>query len=313
MKKLIPPLKQSQRDSRWANTFLGFNTSQPYTIGNFGCLITSLANYCGKTPLEVNNTLKANNGFVSGGLLVWGKVSTIGLNETYASPRYESAVPDEALNKLRSLIDSGHPAVVEVDFYPNTTQEDMHWVLVTGYGDGETFYAVDPWTGTDIDLAVYGGIRRTVYSFRAYDKTLAFEGTIPTVDDCPAKLQQVTQERDRLNGVITGKDEQIKVLKAQIDALTNENDTLSKQNLALTTDLQAEKEHAKVTLDAELSKQRTDMLITSEGEKKALQQEIDRLKKLPTKTIKIETPLDERFKGKSTKVKLQAITTIVLA
>lgn len=173
MKKLIPLLKQSQRDSKWSSQLLGNNTQSQYDIGNFGCLITSLGNYIGQTPIQINTH---KNMFVKGGGdLIWTEIGSIGLTQTYASPRYNDAVPDTALNKMRSCIDSGYPLIVEVDFYPSTLQEDMHWVLVIGYGDGETFYAIDPWTGTEIDLAVYGGVKRTVYSFRTYDKTLPLE------------------------------------------------------------------------------------------------------------------------------------------
>lgn len=57
-------------------------------------------------------------------------------------------------------------------------------------------------------------------------------GVIPTppVDDCPAKLTQITAERDRLNGVITGKDELI----------TNLNQQISQKNASMST-LEAEK------------------------------------------------------------------------
>lgn len=51
-------------------------------------------------------------------------------------------------------------------------------------------------------------------------------GNSPIVDDCPAKLKQVTEERDRLNGVITGKDETINHLGATIDQKNSELATL---------------------------------------------------------------------------------------
>ncbi len=142
--------------------------------------------------------------------------------------------------------------------------------------------------------------------------------TIPPGDDCPTKLKQVTEERDRLNGVITGKDKQIDDLKDQIEALTNTNNDLSKTNLSLIKDIESVKEHDKLTLDAALSKQRTDLLVDFASEKKALQSSYDeKLKEASKEQItivkEVETPLDKRFKGKTTKVKLQAITTIVLA
>jgi len=183
MKKLKVLKSYSQRDSRWGNILLGYNTNLPYTIGNFGCLITCLANYVGKTPTEINNTLKANNGFVSGGLFVWGKSTTIGLTQTYVSPFYSDAVSTYGLNKMRELIDNGYPLLTEVDFYPSTVNEDMHFVLVIGYDDNDIFYAIDPWTGTEVNLTIYGGVKRAVYQFRAYNKKLDFINSEPIMAD----------------------------------------------------------------------------------------------------------------------------------
>jgi len=64
-----------QRDSRWESKLLGYNTSPTYTLGLYGCLVTSFAMYLkaiGKdeTPDTVNEKLKANNGFVNGGNLI---------------------------------------------------------------------------------------------------------------------------------------------------------------------------------------------------------------------------------------------------
>jgi len=56
--------------------------------------------------------------------------------------------------------------------------------------------------------------------------------TIPTVDDCPAKLTQVTQERDRLNGVITSKDETIQNLNTTIN---DKNNQITKLNSDIST------------------------------------------------------------------------------
>lgn len=52
-----------------------------------------------------------------------------------------------------------------------------------------------------------------------------FDTQIPS-DDCPLRLKQVTEERDRLNGVITGKDETIAHLGATIDQKNSELATL---------------------------------------------------------------------------------------
>lgn len=175
MKKLKIPRIQSQRDGRWTNVLLGYNTNQPYTIGNYGCLITCFANYLDKTPIEINDILKANQGFIQGGLFVWSKSTVLGLNQVYLSPRYEDAVSSQGLDKMRQLIDEGRPLIAEIDFNPSTVSEEMHYVLIHGYDGNDKFFCIDPWTGQEIDLDVYGGVRRAVYQFRAYDKTLPFQ------------------------------------------------------------------------------------------------------------------------------------------
>jgi hypothetical protein len=161
----------SQRDQRWANIFLGDNTSFPYTIGNYGCLITCLSSYIDQDPKTTNNQLKDNKAFVSGGLFVWTKSTVLDLNQTYVSPRYDGPVTDQGIAKMKDLLDQGYPLLCEVDFNPNTSGEEMHFVLILRY-DGDSFYAMDPWVGEIINLSVYGGIKRAAIQFRSYDKKL---------------------------------------------------------------------------------------------------------------------------------------------
>lgn len=162
----------SQRDTKWASIFLGYNTKLPYTIGNYGCLITSFGMYIDKTPIEVNDLLKANDGFQNGGNFVWSKCTILGLNQTYVSPEYVGPVTTQGISKMKELLDSGLPLICRLDFNPATEGEEMHFVLITGYED-DKFFAADPWTGTIINLDVYGGVKRAVIQFRAYDKKIA--------------------------------------------------------------------------------------------------------------------------------------------
>ena len=170
--RLKLPLTNGQRDSRWASKLLGYNTGSGYTIGNYGCLITAFGNYIGKTPDEVNNILKANNGYVSGtGLFIWSKAPVLGLNQVYQSPFYSEAVSSQGLTKMKSFLDNGQPLVTHIDFNPATIANEMHWLLICGY-DGNKFFALDSWTGEYINLDVYGGVARAVLEYRVYDKKL---------------------------------------------------------------------------------------------------------------------------------------------
>ncbi len=251
MKKLKIPRMQSQRDDRWRNILLGYNTNPTFNIGNYGCLITCFANYLDKTPIEVNDILKANQGFVNGGELVWSKVSALGLQEVYCSPRYEDAVSSQGLSKMKSLIDEGRPLITEVDFNPSTVSEEMHFVLIHGYDETkeDTFLAIDPYSGTEIDLSVYGGVRRAVYRFRAYNKTLPFD--VPQVlnDEYKKKIQEYFNyeissddvikwcndrkiEITTLQNTIGQKDQTINNLNQQINSLTtNLNQVLTEKEM----------------------------------------------------------------------------------
>ena len=255
MKKLLVPSIQSQRDSRWASVILGNNNLSQFNIGQYGCLITSFANYLGKTPVDINN-VKAL--FTSGGGdFIWGQSALIGLKSVYTSPRYDDAVTSQAIAKMKSLIDEGRPLICEIDFNPNTVQEDQHYILIIGYDDSnpdsEEFIAVDPWTGQVISASVYGGIKRMLYTFRAYDKVLPFDTgadyflgidlnnkesikvCVQTwkdvidkkyikVEDCQIKIDEATKP---LNQKIEDDGKTIINLNGQIDDLTKQNKTLS--------------------------------------------------------------------------------------
>jgi hypothetical protein len=164
------PAIYSQRDNRWASILLGYNTST-YTIGSHGCLITCLSMLTNRTPDTTNQILQSSGGFVSGGgLFIWNACANLGLKQTYLSPKWDGPVTDFGVTKAKELIDAGNPLLCEVDFNPSTIGEDMHFVLVIGY-EGENFTMADPWTGTTGSMDVYGGFRRAVIQYRAYDKT----------------------------------------------------------------------------------------------------------------------------------------------
>ncbi len=170
-----------QRDPRWNNVLLGYNTQALYTIGLYGCLITTFGNYIGKTPIEVNDILKANSGFVSGsGELVWSAVSSLGLKQTYLSPSYSGPITYQGIAKIKEFLDGGFPLVCEIDFNPATEGEEMHYVLLMGY-DGDQIFCADPWTGQIISLDIYGGAKRAIIRFRAYDKQLPIDDGTTTV------------------------------------------------------------------------------------------------------------------------------------
>lgn len=80
LSRTYPTFKQC--DSRWGSNQLGTSSK---TICNAGCAMSSVAmglagagkNY---NPGTLNSWLKAHGGYVSGDLIVWGAVSSIGLS-----------------------------------------------------------------------------------------------------------------------------------------------------------------------------------------------------------------------------------------
>lgn len=75
-----------QTDSRWANLLLGYNTEQPWNIGNYGCLVTGYGNMLVAatgneqyTPVFINQYMKDNNGFLpGGGTFIWTRAAGLG-------------------------------------------------------------------------------------------------------------------------------------------------------------------------------------------------------------------------------------------
>ena len=202
--KLMVPSIYSQRDPQWAGTLLGYNPASardqaghPYTIGWYGCLITALGMYVGKTPTEVNTLLKENGGFTqNSGNFIWAKSEALGLSQVYQSPFYSDPVTSQGISKMKALLDEGRPLVCHIDFDPKDADDDQHWLLVYGYDDLEVFYALDPWTGTAITLDVYGGAKRCVYEWRSYSKQLPKDTGVDELTQC--RLMRDENHNDRM-------------------------------------------------------------------------------------------------------------------
>lgn len=197
--KLKVPALYSQRDSQWSSVILGNNPptavdqyNHPYNLYWYACLISCLGMYVGKNPQQINTILTPNGFQKDNGVFIWSQSTLLGLTQTYLSPRYEAAVTAQGLQKIKDLLDAGFPLVCEIDFNPNTQGEEQHYVLINGY-EGDKIFACDPWTGTQIDLDLYGGPARAILQFRAYDKKLD-QDTVVSVE---TQITQLREERDR--------------------------------------------------------------------------------------------------------------------
>lgn len=124
----------SQRDSRWKNIKLGF--SKVTTIGSHGCCITAIAMLAGLTPVEVNNRLKAVNGFLVD-LVIWTKIE-----EAIPWLKFEWRGYSYDNKRVSDSIEKNGGCLVQCDFDNNLTTKERHWVLFTGNKKLN-----DPWNG----------------------------------------------------------------------------------------------------------------------------------------------------------------------
>ena len=264
----------SQRDARWSNVLLGFNTAKPYTIGNFGCLITTLANYFSalgyeETPLSLNDKLKNCNGFTEGsGLLNWQKIFSI-----YPTIDYDyefsttEVLTDTQIKKMVSLVKEGHFLICEVDSNPALVGEQMHFVGVFGYTD--ELICFDPWTGKEVPLSVYGDPKKAVYSYRCYSKTLdilADEGEVVTGGS------ESGYSNDSKDDVIAGLKTQVTDLVGQIKVL---NKRVEDRDITITTINDAyKKEVSNWTITEQGYKDAVELLGTQLDEEKSYNNKI---------------------------------------
>ncbi len=183
----------SQWDGRWNTNFLGYNTVAPYTIHNYGCLISCLAmigKYYGfdDTPATVNKDLKDNSGFVGGGLYVWGKYPTMrkGLVEKVVNT--PDPLTDAQYAVIKEALSKGYPVMLQIDYEPKTVPTDMHYVLCIGYdeADENNLTIADPLGGQIKSLKNYLGwyrpsMRKTIEQFCIYEgKVPAQTGALPS-------------------------------------------------------------------------------------------------------------------------------------
>jgi len=149
---LAPVAHFSQRDPRWAAQRLG--NAGTSTIGSHGCAITALASVLSQyyptiTPAEVNTYLQANGGY-SGNELLWaalpGLYQQLNSVERYDWDRRLTAAEVAMVNQRLQQVCIG-----EVDFYPKTATQEMHFVVLLGRTttNGIADYVIlDPWDGS---------------------------------------------------------------------------------------------------------------------------------------------------------------------
>ena len=222
-----------QRDLRWGNKLLGFNTDKRFTISSYGCLITCVScvcNYYGETtdPNKMNEDLKQISGFANGGYYVWGSVTRL-YPEIKESVVYTpTLLTNDQMLRIKNSIKNDHPVMLEIDFAPQTSVADMHFVLATDWDDSDedNITIMDPWTGTIQSLKTYlkdtkPTARRTINQFIIYEKEVS------QVDEIISLRQEIVKLENNYKEL---SDKYVKEVKDATEHIKNLQSTVAEQN-----------------------------------------------------------------------------------
>lgn len=158
---ISPDFHFSQNDPRWRNADLDGIVGHGRTIGQWGCLgvaYCTLANHWDISDLLPDAFLLKMR--ESGAM--WGEgVRPAALKTMFPdSVTYDGYLlrtRTDMRQKLREYLDAGYPVIGRVDFRPKTARIDQHWLLIIGENEKNQLLAIDPWTGTEININdVYG-------------------------------------------------------------------------------------------------------------------------------------------------------------
>lgn len=145
-----------QAGQSWSNIKIG-NTNS--TIGNIGCLVTSIAILIEKSGIPTPNiepfnpgtfveTLNKNGGFDERGNLYYGPISKVVPNFKYVgNVNLRGKSRSEKLALITQYVNAGYFVTEEVK---GATPENQHWVAVTGV-NGNNVSMVDP-ASNQIDM-----------------------------------------------------------------------------------------------------------------------------------------------------------------
>ncbi len=172
---LIGVMNNNQRDPKWANIPVGFGEQ---TIGQIGCTISVIGDVLGLTPPEVNDGLKAVNGFSdgttigAGNLVVWAKIT-----EVFPGTQIKRVWTYDNNDVLANIPN----VIVEVPAIP-IGGRGSHWVRYLGNEQLE-----DPWTGT---------VRPTSDFPNPTGYCVIIPKVVQSTEDMPDYLKQLFQEQN---------------------------------------------------------------------------------------------------------------------
>lgn len=164
-----------QTDSRWKDVVLGGGTDSSRSIGNIGCLATSISMLIAKSGaidgLPTANTLKGNfnpgtfveamnkaGGFDSGGNLYWANVKKVVPNFVYDSSSKQTLSGLSRDAKLKAIENK-------------ISQSNTYCVVEVKGGQGQHWVAVDSVNGTNIKMLDPGSKATNLWKQYDYRRT----------------------------------------------------------------------------------------------------------------------------------------------
>lgn len=164
-----------QTDSRWKDVVLGGGTDSSRSIGNIGCLATSISMLIAKSGaidgLPTANTLKGNfnpgtfveamnkaGGFDSGGKLYWANVRKVVPNFVYDSSSKQTLSGLSRTAKLKAINNK-------------VSQSNTYCVVEVKGGQGQHWVAVDSVNGTNIKMLDPGSKATNLWKEYDYKRT----------------------------------------------------------------------------------------------------------------------------------------------
>lgn len=130
---------------------LGQDTGHGKTIGNWGCLLVvynMMANYYGlvinQLPGTYNDHMLLFNAFSGPYLLPAAFLMAHSGRVSYEG--FLNRDDNRMLPKISEWLAAGKLVPARVDFNPDTTAWEQHWVLLLNEVDGD-YKIADPWTG----------------------------------------------------------------------------------------------------------------------------------------------------------------------
>ena len=140
-----------QKGAAWSNIRIGNTTS---TIGDIGCLVTSISILIEKSGVDTGNitpfnpgtfveALNKNSGFDSNGNLLYAPINKVVPDFKYmGNVNLRGKTRTEKLTLITQYFNQGYYLAVEVK---GATPGNQHWVAVIGI-DGNSVIMVDPGT-----------------------------------------------------------------------------------------------------------------------------------------------------------------------